>query len=52
MGKVHQQDELDDDEDEGAHHAKVIPDWGQAQRPSAIRRDVQAHNSLGPPYLR
>lgn len=26
MGKVHQQDELDDDEDEGAHHAKVIPD--------------------------
>lgn len=29
MGKVHQQDELDDDEDEGAHHAKVVPDWGE-----------------------
>lgn len=25
MGEVHKQDELDDDEDEGAHHAKVIP---------------------------
>lgn len=28
MSKVHQQDELDDDEDEGAHHAKIVPDWG------------------------
>lgn len=25
MSKVDQQDELDDDEDEGAHHAKVVP---------------------------
>lgn len=38
MGKVHQQDELDDDEDEGAHHAKVIPDWEQTRSPITAQR--------------
>lgn len=32
MGEVHQQDELDQDEDEGAHHAKVIPHWDQTEK--------------------
>lgn len=35
MGEVHQQDELDDDEDERAHHAKVIPHWEQTEKDSA-----------------
>lgn len=33
VSKVHQQDELDDDEDEGAHHAKVVPDWEETAPP-------------------
>lgn len=54
VGKVHQQDELDDDEDEGAHHAKVVPDWGEEGGGTGPlvsdpqRRCGHAHNRLGP----
>lgn len=46
MGKVHQQDELDDDEDEGAHHAKVIPDWEQTRHPLLTHRDTAVSDLL------
>lgn len=43
MSKVHQQDELDDDENEGPHHTKVIPHWGQAADSSGWVKSGNVH---------
>jgi hypothetical protein len=32
VGKVNKQDQLDEDEEEGAHDAKIEPDCGEGQR--------------------
>lgn len=53
MCEVHQQDKLNDDEDERAHHAKVIPHWEDGKNITKVNsralwnaRGINPHNWL------